>query len=73
MDVEVRDFDYDNSQDVDCLGSLVFFDDDPTSQTHGEEIHECPGCGERLGLLLLSAQNKERAAGLGTGSCAPAG
>jgi hypothetical protein len=42
------------------LGSLVFFDDDPTSQTHGERIHECPGCGERLGLLLLSAQNQTR-------------
>jgi hypothetical protein len=40
-------------RESECLGSLVFFDD-PTSQTHGEGIHECSGCGERLGLLLGS-------------------
>jgi hypothetical protein len=38
------------------LGFLVFFDDEPKSATYGQRIEDCPGCGERLGLLVLSAQ-----------------
>jgi hypothetical protein len=40
-------------QQGECLGFLVFFDDEPTSETLGERIGECPGCNERLGLLTL--------------------
>ena len=35
------------------MGLLVFFDDEPTSETLGERIRECPGCSERLGLLTF--------------------
>ena len=37
------------------LGFLHFFDDEPKSATYGQHIEECPGCGERLGLLALFA------------------
>jgi hypothetical protein len=37
------------------LGSLDFFDDERDSETHGQRVRECPGCGERLGLLALFA------------------
>ena len=40
-------------QEGESLGFLVFFDDEPTSETLGEKIGECPGCNERLGLLTL--------------------
>jgi hypothetical protein len=40
------------------LGFLVFIDDEPTSATYGEHIEDCPGCGERLGLLVLLAQKQ---------------
>jgi hypothetical protein len=35
------------------LGFLSFFDDEPDSQTRGERVLECPGCGKRLGLALF--------------------
>jgi hypothetical protein len=38
----------------DQLGGLVFFDDENTSRTRGEEIRRCPECNYRLdvpGLL----------------------
>jgi hypothetical protein len=38
-----------------CLGFLVFFDDEPKSATYGQLVQDCPGCGERLGLLALFA------------------
>lgn len=33
--------------------TVVFFDDELASSTHGEQIRECPSCGERLGLNRL--------------------
>lgn len=35
------------------LGFLSFVDGEPDSQTCGERVLECPGCGERLGLVML--------------------
>ncbi len=40
------------------LGSLVFFDHEPKSTTCGEQVDSCPACGQRLGLLGLSACNQ---------------
>jgi hypothetical protein len=39
------------------LGFLVFFDDQEASETYGEQISWCPGCGARpdYHLLLLQA------------------
>jgi len=37
------------------LGVLHFFDDEPKSATYGQRVEDCPGCGERLGLLALFA------------------
>jgi hypothetical protein len=37
----------------DQLGGLVFFDNEKTSRTRGEEVRQCPGCNSRLGLLGL--------------------
>jgi hypothetical protein len=34
-------------------GFLVFFDDEPTSETRGQRVKSCPGCGEQLGLPVL--------------------
>ena len=34
----------------DQLGGLVFYDDEKTSQTWGEEVRRCPGCKGRLDL-----------------------
>jgi hypothetical protein len=30
------------------LGTLVFFDDEQTSETYTERVIRCPGCSERL-------------------------
>ena len=38
------------------LGSVVFFDDGPQSETRSQQVTSCPGCGEKLGLHLLRAQ-----------------
>jgi hypothetical protein len=39
----------------DQLGGLVFFDDEKTSRTQGEEVKQCPGCNSRLELPGLLA------------------
>ena len=39
------------------IGFLVFFDDEPTSETYGEWVKSCPSCGEQLGLPLLYRSN----------------
>jgi hypothetical protein len=33
--------------------TIVFFDNEPASETSGERVRECPSCGERLGLHRL--------------------
>jgi hypothetical protein len=38
------------------LGFLTFFDDGPESATRGQQVSNCPGCGQKLGLHLLQAQ-----------------
>ena len=38
------------------LGILTFFDDGPESETCGQQVMSCPGCGQRLGLHLLQAR-----------------
>jgi hypothetical protein len=40
------------------IGFLVFFDDEPTSETYAKRIKSCPRCGERLGLPLLYRINR---------------
>jgi hypothetical protein len=36
------------------IGYLAFFDDEPTSsETYGQRVESCPGCGEQLGLPLF--------------------
>lgn len=35
------------------VGFLVFFDGEPTSETHGKRVWRCPGCGEQLVLPTL--------------------
>ena len=37
------------------LGTLIFFDDRPESETRGQQVSNCPGCGQKLGLHLLQA------------------
>jgi hypothetical protein len=37
------------------LGFPVFFDDGPESETRGERVSGCPGCGRTLGIHLLRA------------------
>jgi hypothetical protein len=39
------------------LGTLTFFDAGPTSETHGERVESCPGCGEQLEFLTLVLKN----------------
>jgi hypothetical protein len=38
------------------LGLLMFFDDEPASETRGQQVSSCPGCGQELRLHLLRAQ-----------------
>jgi hypothetical protein len=35
------------------IGSLVFFDDEPTNETYRQRITSCLGCGEQLGLPMF--------------------
>jgi hypothetical protein len=35
------------------LGTVVFFDDEVTSETHGERIERCARCGQKLELHRL--------------------
>jgi hypothetical protein len=38
------------------LGFPAFFDGQPDSETHGQQLTSCPRCGQRLGLHMLQAQ-----------------
>jgi hypothetical protein len=40
-------------EEGDRLGFLLIFDDEPGSTTYGQRVEECPGCGERTGLVAL--------------------
>jgi hypothetical protein len=40
------------------IGFLVFFDGEPTSETYGQRVKNCPGCGELIGLPVLSRINR---------------
>jgi hypothetical protein len=42
------------------VGTLTFFDNEMTSETHAERIESCPGCGEHLEFLMLSLKNLRR-------------
>jgi hypothetical protein len=35
------------------IGFLAFFDDEPTSETYGQQVKDCPRCSEQLGLHVL--------------------
>jgi hypothetical protein len=35
------------------VGYLAFFDGEPASETYGERVKSCPGCGQQLGLPML--------------------
>ena len=43
-----------------CLGTLAFSDNEPTSDTYGERVESCPGCGEQLEFLTLLLRNQRR-------------
>ena len=40
------------------LGFLVFQDNEPASETYGQRVESCPGCGEQLGLPLFFRKNR---------------
>lgn len=40
------------------IGFLVFFDDEPTSETCGQQVKNCPGCGEQLRLPVFFQKNR---------------
>jgi hypothetical protein len=40
------------------IGFLVFLDGEPTSETHGQRVKSCPGCGKQLGLSVLYLENR---------------
>lgn len=40
------------------IGFLVFFDGEPTSETYGQRVKSCPGCGKQLGLSVLYLENR---------------
>ena len=42
------------------LGYLVFFDGEPTSETYGQRVRWCPGCGEQLELSTLIKKKQPR-------------
>ena len=37
----------------DGMGFLAFFDGEPKSESYGQRVRSCPGCGKRLGLPVL--------------------
>ncbi len=47
--------------DVRCfrerLGTLAFLDNEQTSQTYGERVRSCPGCGEQLEAVRLFSKS----------------
>ncbi len=50
--------------DVRCfrerLGTLAFLDNEQTSQTYGERVKSCPGCGEQLEVVRLFSKSMGR-------------
>ncbi len=42
------------------LGAAIFLDEEPTSETYGETVKSCPGCGEQLTFLTLLLRNQCR-------------
>jgi hypothetical protein len=42
------------------VGTLAFFDHDPTSETYGERVKSCPGCDVHLELPRLLLKNLRR-------------
>lgn len=42
------------------MGFVDFFDDEPDSESRGQRVRECPGCGERLGLAAFFAADPTR-------------
>jgi hypothetical protein len=45
---------------IERLGAAVFFEDELRSETYGERVKSCPGCGERLEFLSLLLRNLRR-------------
>jgi hypothetical protein len=43
-------------QEGERLGLQVFFDDQPASETRGQQVMSCPGCAQSLGLQMLQAR-----------------
>ena len=43
-------------QEGERLGLPVFFDDQPASETCGQQVMSCPGCAQSLGLHMLQAR-----------------
>jgi hypothetical protein len=39
------------------LGTLAFFDNEPTSVRDAVRVESCPGCGEQLEFLRLWMEN----------------
>jgi hypothetical protein len=35
------------------LATVAFFDEEEASETHGEQLQWCPGCGQRLAVHTL--------------------
>ena len=42
------------------VGTFAFFDNEPTSNIHGERVKSCPGCGEHLEFLRLWYENRRK-------------
>lgn len=42
------------------LGTPVFFDNVPTSETYAERIESCPRCGEHLEFLMLLLKTRRK-------------
>jgi hypothetical protein len=42
------------------IGFLAFFDGETTSETYGQQVENCPGCGEQLGLPLFFRKDRPR-------------
>ena len=45
---------------VECMGTVAYFDDESTSETYGERVRNCPGCGEQLEFHTLLLKNLRR-------------
>ncbi len=43
---------------IERLGAAVFFDGELRSETYGETVKSCPGCGEQLTFLALLLRNQ---------------